>query len=511
VVPSKGHRHRHTQSAASPAAASSQIPQNPQNPQNPHYLNLQSQEQNSQSEMSDSYQSNPTTPPSTPRRNNQTNQNRPTKSVGFDNESNKKPRKDKNRPKNGMASPAATRRGRNTPPSIGFGMPSSAKPISTPTAYAGATFHASPAPSALPIPSFYSKSVPDSPGLRGLKLKDASTSECPTPPVQASNTPVHQKTVPQREESPLDIFFKADRAEKARAKSASSSQNAVAATGPFNPPSQSPVNSHTPPAPGSQGQAPYSKPSPSALFAMELDGDGTAASPIGPAFSTPYAQRINAARPQNPPKEAQAATDRSQALKAYLFSGHSLSSASPAASPAADNAAAQPPPQPATNHLFMNAQPQGRSPGYLQRSPHTRFPLSYDQKQTAHAPRQPGRNSGLRQEVTPTRTPTKTPDHNTGYSSSPIPSRTYGHPQISGANGFIRNDSTASPQRNPSEGRSSEIEGMEDSLRRILKMGPSSGASGPVGNLPAATVSVPNYIGGRDPPMNGMHNGVMGS
>jgi hypothetical protein len=31
------------------------------------------------------------------------------------------------------------------------------------------------------------------------------------------------------------------------------------------------------------------------------------------------------------------------------------------------------------------------------------------------------------------------------------------------------------------------------------------------GNLPAATASVPNYVGGRPPPMNGVHNGVTGS
>ena len=51
------------------------------------------------------------------------------------------------------------------------------------------------------------------------------------------------------------------------------------------------------------------------------------------------------------------------------------------------------------------------------------------------------------------------------------------------------------------------------SLRKILKLDSAgnSGVAGQVGSMPAAAVSVPNYVGGRPPPMNGMHNGVMGS
>lgn len=520
VVPPKGHRHRHTQSAVTPSAAASS-----QNPQNPHHLNLQSHGQNSQSEMSDSYQSGPTTPPRTPRRTDQPSQNRSTNSVGHENGSKQKSR-NKNRPKSVMTSPAVTRKRRNTPPLTGAGsggMPSSTKPISTPstTAYAGATFHASPAPSALPIPSFYSKSVPESPGVKGLKMKDASLSNSPTPPVPASNTPVQQKTQGEREESPLDFFFRADREEKARAKSASSSQNAVTATGPFNPPLQSPRVSQTPPATSSQSHARHSsKASPSAMFAMELDGEGSTGSPIGPAFSTPYADRINAARPHIPSQDAQAATDRSQALKAYLFASPKLSSSStPSANPFSANAAsAEAPTMPAVNQPFMNPLHHSRSAGFTQRSSHNNYPLTYDQKQTTYAPRTSGRTSGLRQEVTPTRTPTKTPDRNTGYSSSPTPSRTYGNASASDSNDFIGNIKSQtlvqrSPHRVTSGDRSADIQGMEDSLRKILKLDSagSSGVAGQVGSMPAAAVSAPNYVGGRPPPMNGMHNGVMGS
>ena len=54
---------------------------------------------------------------------------------------------------------------------------------------------------------------------------------------------------------------------------------------------------------------------------------------------------------------------------------------------------------------------------------------------------------------------------------------------------------------------------MEESLRKILKLDSPgiSGVAGQLGSVPAASVSVPNYVGGRAPPMSGMHNGVMGS
>jgi hypothetical protein len=55
---------------------------------------------------------------------------------------------------------------------------------------------------------------------------------------------------------------------------------------------------------------------------------------------------------------------------------------------------------------------------------------------------------------------------------------------------------------------------MEDSLKRILKLEPAADTSvtAPgIGRMPEAAVSVPNYVGGRVPPMNGMHKGVMGS
>ncbi|KAF4633208.1 hypothetical protein G7Y89_g4914 [Cudoniella acicularis] len=318
-------RHRHTRSAA---AVSAGIPPS-QHPRNPHHLNSQAHEQNSSSEMK--YPAQPTTPPRTPRRDNQSQSTG--KSNTQENGSRQKSR-NKNRPKNVMTSPAVKINDRSTPPLTGAqsaGMPSSAKPINTPSSavYAGATFHASPAPSALPIPSFYSKSVPDSPSVRGLKsVKESSSpglSQSPSPPV--ASTSVNKF---DREESPLDFFFKADREEKERARSASSANMTGTASSPFQPPSQYPRTSQTPPVSNSQNPAHRehaSKNSAGGMFAMELDGPFNPSTPFGPAFSTPYSERINAARTATTPAhdDSQQPLDRSEALKAYLFSEHTIS------------------------------------------------------------------------------------------------------------------------------------------------------------------------------------------
>jgi hypothetical protein len=68
------------------------------------------------------------------------------------------------------------------------------------------------------------------------------------------------------------------------------------------------------------------------MFAMELDGPNSPGTPFGPAFSTPYSERINAARAgknstMSPDQiNTQQSMDRTEALKAYLFSGHALPS-----------------------------------------------------------------------------------------------------------------------------------------------------------------------------------------
>lgn len=98
--------------------------------------------------------------------------------------------------------------------------------VSTPMkqAYAGPTFHASPAASSLPKPKFFSKSVPSTTPASALQARldadpNRDQSETPSPESEVVLEPVPprpQQTPIAREESPLDLFFNAHRAEQAR-------------------------------------------------------------------------------------------------------------------------------------------------------------------------------------------------------------------------------------------------------------------------------------------------------
>jgi Proline-rich nuclear receptor coactivator motif len=529
TTPLPTHRsHRHTRSAAlpTPAAAS-------QNPQNPHYLNLQSHGSNSQLDMVQSPQ--PTTPPRTPQKvePNTSTQNGP-QLPGSDSVS-KSRSKGKNRLKNATASPATSRNDRSTPPLKSVqsgGIATSMRPISTPsaTAYAGPTFHASPAPSTLPIPSYYSKSVPESPGINVLQSQkeEASSSgiDSPTPP--RANIAAAQ---PHREESPLDIFFKADREEKARARSASSFHGTASESGPFPLPSDSPQN----PLTGNQGRVRgthFSGGSTSALFAMELDGTNGPGKPYGPAFSTPYNERINAARlsaplsqsPLQKPQEQAKSTDRSEALKAYLFSTQNRSPVTRSNDfVEAVGSTVDRPTSDSTSRNATNA--FGGQRGAVPASkPHPNsFPYLSDTSTSRHSPLGGSRSSGLRQEFTSTTPPSQSQERAAGlHPTPPSPSRLPrqdSQPISRNSSGnFDSTNSTsfasASQSGTPSGTRNTNFKEMEDSLRRILKLEPVADtgvqATG-ISRMPEATVSGSNYVGGRAPPMNGMHNGVMGS
>ncbi|KAJ4366972.1 hypothetical protein N0V83_007502 [Neocucurbitaria cava] len=94
----------------------------------------------------------------------------------------------------------------------------SATPAKVHGAYAGPTFHASPAPSALPIPKFLSRSVPAKTRSGPLTPPPEDSSDSagsPSPsPASPSRAPI---PVPSRhQDSPLDMLFKADKAERAK-------------------------------------------------------------------------------------------------------------------------------------------------------------------------------------------------------------------------------------------------------------------------------------------------------
>ncbi|KAK0748611.1 hypothetical protein B0T21DRAFT_407108 [Apiosordaria backusii] len=247
----------------------------------------------------------------------------------------------KPRPKSGPStSPVPARQGRNSPPES-----APAKAAGLPAAYAGATFHASPAPASLPIPSFLAAKALDSPGLKDT----GRVSSEPSPPATDTEAATPRQRIMSaeitREESPLDFFFKAHRAEKeSAARRASTANISIPPSGMYSPPAQpqSPLAPRTVPngVDARRHQRPvYQRNGSSGISASELDGNPGA--PVGPAFSTPYNERLRAAgrisekqanSPQNsvyqqhqqqqfrPPQQSSPA-DATERLKQFLAIG----------------------------------------------------------------------------------------------------------------------------------------------------------------------------------------------
>jgi hypothetical protein len=94
-------------------------------------------------------------------------------------------------------------------------IPVSATPAKNHGAYAGPTFHASPAPSALPIPKFLSRSVPAKSRMDPpTPPPEDSSDSADSPAASPSRPPV--AVPPRNRDSPLDLLFRADRAERAK-------------------------------------------------------------------------------------------------------------------------------------------------------------------------------------------------------------------------------------------------------------------------------------------------------
>ncbi|KAK4179763.1 hypothetical protein QBC36DRAFT_60929 [Triangularia setosa] len=246
----------------------------------------------------------------------------------------------KPRPKSGPStSPVPARQGRNPPPES---VPP--KVTGLPAAYAGATFHASPAPASLPIPSFLAAKALDSPGIKDT----GRVSLEPSPPATDTEAATPRQRIMSaeitREESPLDFFFKAHRAEKeSAARRASTANISIPPSGMYSPPAppQSPLAPRTVPngIDARRHQRPaYQRNGSSGISTSELDGNPGA--PMGPAFSTPYNDRLRAAgrinekhanspqsavqqqqqQPYRPPQQSSPA-DATERLKQFLAIG----------------------------------------------------------------------------------------------------------------------------------------------------------------------------------------------
>ncbi|KAK5134817.1 hypothetical protein LTR08_006049 [Meristemomyces frigidus] len=91
-------------------------------------------------------------------------------------------------------------------------------------AYAGPTFQASPAPSSLPVPRFFSKSVPNAGGQPSLQARmegEKTPEHTPEKPESSPETDVVEPVPRNAAQSPLDMFFNADKAERQKSRSGS--------------------------------------------------------------------------------------------------------------------------------------------------------------------------------------------------------------------------------------------------------------------------------------------------
>ncbi|KAI1412989.1 hypothetical protein F5Y13DRAFT_40155 [Hypoxylon sp. FL1857] len=239
------------------------------------------------------------------------------------------------------------------------------KEISGPI-FAGSTFHASPAPSALPIPSFLNRSDTNSPEAKAASSPEQALSSPSTDSDEASPSP---PSVSRTDGSPLDLLFNALRAEKgqARIRRASSVNEDASNLSPLSPPQKSYNSpkqfSPSPRAPVSSQTRRSNNPKRLSAIGISPDElDGNPGQPVGPAFSTPYHERMRAARlnrtsAQSTPKALQNQNpNTSDSLKRYLFTGRILN----------DNEGAQQPVTP-PNQIFQQNYP-GYSPQTHKRS-----------------------------------------------------------------------------------------------------------------------------------------------
>lgn len=196
------------------------------------------------------------------------------------------------RPNNVSTSPGPAKPGRRTPPHSATAKTSSA------AAFAGANFHASPAPASLPMPSFLRLSSESAVVKGPAKEPSPPASDCESP------SPSQKAAVAQapRDESPLDLLFRADRAEKERARRATSANATDGLDGPFSPPSEEPSDS-TPAY--SFDPIPLRLPTRPAQRGIS-NNSGTAGSGARPdAFAMPIHERIRSARAAEPKLQQQ--------------------------------------------------------------------------------------------------------------------------------------------------------------------------------------------------------------
>lgn len=360
-------------------------------------------------------------------------------------------------------------------------------------AYAGPTFHASPAPSALPIPSFFSKSVPES-DLAPTLETDSDTADMEA---DLETTPSKPRARPQpvsdeQQATPLDFLFKA--AVQAKAKSANSLGSPEATTRVRSPQTDSKV----PP--------PKSDSTPGGVFPFEMGSPNDARpSQIGPSFAPSYQDRMNALRssdsqPQSPGMTEEQRRIKTQELKHLLLNPRPQKPPSSVSPPHELPANYQPhsdinssvphyaTPMRGASGLPATLSSHGYS-GQQQPMPNSagRPPVSDPYANGPPQYHNTNINSPLRREL-----PASNHHHSAGSSPSPYRNHymantsTQQQPGLASPQPQYTSATFGMPTNSPSPSRPMETKKMEDDLRRILKLDagappgiPSSGMQSP--------------------------------
>ena len=185
-------------------------------------------------------------------------------------------------------------------------------------AFAGATFHASPAPSSLPMPSFLSRAAAETPPSG--RMPEVTQQPSPPPTDNDVPTPSRQITNQRVDESPLDFMFRAHRREKEERGVETANFQTSSFGGSFSP-SAAKQGTSTQTLAASPTQRPTVRRARSGIDREELDGMSTRAT--GPAFSTPYQDKLRAARSNIATVQEQEPStmleDPTEALKKFLF------------------------------------------------------------------------------------------------------------------------------------------------------------------------------------------------
>ncbi|KAJ5641549.1 hypothetical protein N7490_005549 [Penicillium lividum] len=263
---------------------------------------------------------------------------------------------------------------------------SNVTPHAKDSAYAGPTFHASPAPSALPMPSFFSKSLPESDLATTLET-DSDTADTEGDVETTPSKPRARPPQPAADEpkpTPLDFLFKA--AVQARQSN----------------PMSSPEASSRVRSPQTEPKLAQSNP-PGGMFAFEMGPENGRASKIGPSFAPSYQDRMTAFRSSSSPSIQSVESDEQRRLKTAEL-----------------------------KHLLLNPRPQKSSGSAAPESP-------------AHYGTSPHVNANIPPYATPTRVNSGPPAPiNRGYSPQmQMPHHGYPYPYASGPP--VRN--TESPLR----------------------------------------------------------------